>query len=98
MLRLAIATLIASAVVATALPKSSYALERTDPVKKHRRNHPEAKQYVAAPGAYYGTPGPGPYYGTPGPAPYYGTPGSYYPAPPFPFFLLPGPWWLPAHP
>jgi hypothetical protein len=31
------------------------------------------------------------------PAPY-GLPGSYYPAPPFPFFLLPGPWWLPAHP
>jgi hypothetical protein len=28
----------------------------------------------------------------------YGMPGSYYPAPPFPFFLLPGPWWLPAHP
>lgn len=27
----------------------------------------------------------------------YGVPGSYYPAPPFPFFLLPGPWWLPAH-
>lgn len=94
MLRLAIATLVASAVVATALPNPSYALERTEPVKKHRRYHPEAKQpeaqqYVAAPGAYYGTPGP---------APYYGTPGSYYPAPPFPFFLLPGPWWLPAHP
>jgi len=31
------------------------------------------------------------------PAPY-GLPGTYYPAPPFPFFLLPGPWWLPAHP
>jgi hypothetical protein len=31
------------------------------------------------------------------PAPaYYGMPGSYYPAPPFPFFLIPGPWWLPA--
>jgi hypothetical protein len=28
----------------------------------------------------------------------YGMPGSYYPAPPFPFFLVPGPWWLPAHP
>jgi hypothetical protein len=28
--------------------------------------------------------------------PYYGMPGSYYPAPPFPFFLIPGPWWLPA--
>ena len=28
----------------------------------------------------------------------YGLPGSYYPARPFPFFLLPGPWWLPAHP
>jgi len=28
----------------------------------------------------------------------YGLPGSYYPAPPFAFFLLPGPWWLPAHP
>jgi hypothetical protein len=28
----------------------------------------------------------------------YGLPGSYYPAPPFPFFILPGPWWLPAHP
>ena len=28
---------------------------------------------------------------------YYGTPANYYPAPPFPFFLLPGPWWLPAH-
>jgi hypothetical protein len=27
----------------------------------------------------------------------YGMPGNYYPAPPFPFFLLPGPWWLPAH-
>jgi hypothetical protein len=26
-----------------------------------------------------------------------GLPASYYPAPPFPFFLLPGPWWLPAH-
>jgi hypothetical protein len=35
----------------------------------------------------------------PAPAPYYyGAPGSYYPAPPFPFFLIPGPWWLPAHP
>jgi hypothetical protein len=32
------------------------------------------------------------------PAPnYYGMPGNYYPAPPFPFFLVPGPWWLPAH-
>ena len=30
-------------------------------------------------------------------APYYGVPPNYYPAPPFPFFLLPGPWWLPAH-
>jgi hypothetical protein len=29
---------------------------------------------------------------------YYGAPGTYYPAPPFPFFLIPGPWWLPAHP
>jgi hypothetical protein len=28
----------------------------------------------------------------------YGLPANYYPAPPFPFFLLPGPWWLPAHP
>jgi hypothetical protein len=27
---------------------------------------------------------------------YYGAPPNYYPAPPFPFFLLPGPWWLPA--
>ena len=27
----------------------------------------------------------------------YGMPANYYPAPPFPFFLLPGPWWLPAH-
>jgi hypothetical protein len=26
-----------------------------------------------------------------------GVPSNYYPAPPFPFFLLPGPWWLPAH-
>jgi hypothetical protein len=32
------------------------------------------------------------------PPPAYGLPGSYYPAPPFPFFLIPGPWWLPAHP
>jgi hypothetical protein len=31
-------------------------------------------------------------------APGYGMPANYYPAPPFPFFLLPGPWWLPAHP
>ena len=31
------------------------------------------------------------------PARNYGMPGNYYPAPPFPFFLLPGPWWLPAH-
>jgi hypothetical protein len=31
-------------------------------------------------------------------APRYGAPPNYYPAPPFPFFLLPGPWWLPAHP
>ncbi len=29
---------------------------------------------------------------------YYGMPPNYYPAPPFPFFLVPGPWWLPAHP
>jgi hypothetical protein len=29
--------------------------------------------------------------------PPYGAPANYYPAPPFPFFLLPGPWWLPAH-
>jgi hypothetical protein len=28
---------------------------------------------------------------------HYGMPANYYPAPPFPFFLLPGPWWLPAH-
>jgi hypothetical protein len=82
MLRLAIATLIASAVVAMALP--SYAVE---PIKKHRRHHPAAVQYVAAPGPYYGAPGP-----------YYGVPGNYAPAPPFPFFLLPGPWWLPPHP
>jgi hypothetical protein len=79
MLRLAIATLVASAVVATALPKPSYAIEPSEPTKKHRRHHPEAVQYVAAP------------------APYYGMPGTYAPAPPFPFFLLPGPWWLPAH-
>jgi hypothetical protein len=32
------------------------------------------------------------------PGRYYGMPANYYPAPPFPFFLLPGPWWLPAHP
>jgi hypothetical protein len=32
------------------------------------------------------------------PGPYHGMPANYYPAPPFPFFLLPGPWWLPAHP
>jgi hypothetical protein len=32
------------------------------------------------------------------PANPYGLPASYYPAPPFPFFLVPGPWWLPAHP
>ena len=31
------------------------------------------------------------------PGRYYGVPSNYYPAPPFPFFLLPGPWWLPAH-
>jgi len=31
------------------------------------------------------------------PGRYYGMPANYYPAPPFPFFLLPGPWWLPAH-
>jgi hypothetical protein len=84
MLRLAIATLVASAVVATALPQPSYAQE---PIKKHRRHHPEAVQYVAGPGPYYGAPGP-----------YYGVPGNYAPAPPFPFFLLPGPWWLPPHP
>jgi hypothetical protein len=77
MLRLAIATLVASAVVATALPNPSYAVE---PTKKHRRHQPEAVQYVAAPG------------------PYAGLPANYYPAPPFPFFLLPGPWWLPPHP
>jgi hypothetical protein len=35
---------------------------------------------------------------TPPPPPYYGMPGTYYPAPPFPFFLVPGPWWVPAHP
>jgi len=35
---------------------------------------------------------------TAAPGPYYGMPGSYVPAPPFPFFLIPGPWWLPAHP
>jgi hypothetical protein len=37
------------------------------------------------------------YVAAPGPF-YSGMPGSYYPAPPFPFFLIPGPWWLPAHP
>jgi hypothetical protein len=31
------------------------------------------------------------------PGRYNGLPPNYYPAPPFPFFLLPGPWWLPAH-
>jgi hypothetical protein len=31
------------------------------------------------------------------PAPYYGMPATYAPAPPFPFFLIPGPWWIPAH-
>jgi len=35
------------------------------------------------------------YYGAPH---YYGVPPNYYPAPPFPFFLFPGPWWRPAHP
>jgi hypothetical protein len=32
------------------------------------------------------------------PVRYSGVPANYYPAPPFPFFLVPGPWWLPAHP
>jgi hypothetical protein len=31
------------------------------------------------------------------PEPYYGMPGTYVPAPPFPFFLIPGPWWLPTY-
>ena len=30
--------------------------------------------------------------------PAYAYPPSYTPAPPFPFFLIPGPWWLPASP
>jgi hypothetical protein len=33
----------------------------------------------------------------PAPQPYYGMPATYVPAPPFPFFLIPGPWWIPAH-
>jgi hypothetical protein len=50
-----------------------------------RRYHDHARQHVAVV--------------VPPPGPYYGLPGSYYPAPPFPFFLIPGPWWIPgAHP
>jgi hypothetical protein len=49
--------------------------------KKRVRHHPPQPQ-----AQYVAAPGS-----------YYGMPGSYVPAPPFPFFLIPGPWWLPAH-
>jgi hypothetical protein len=83
MSKTAVLSLVVLASIATAaFPNPSGA----DPVVRHR--------HVIRHHAVYG-PGPAPYYGAPG---YYGVPGNYYPAPPFPFFLIPGPWWLPAHP
>jgi hypothetical protein len=73
--RIAIASLIAAAFVATTFANPSDAFAK-------KRKHLEKQQVVAVADPV----GP------------YGAPPNYYPAPPFPFFLLPGPWWLPAHP
>jgi hypothetical protein len=40
---------------------------------------------------------PRPHFVVNAPQPYYGMPATYVPAPPFPFFFIPGPWWIPAH-
>ena len=73
MLRIAFASLLAAALVATTYAIPSEAAER----HKHVKQVEVARDH-AAPARY-------------------GMPANYYPAPPFPFFLLPGPWWLPAH-
>jgi hypothetical protein len=75
MLRIAFASLLASAVVATTFATPSDAAVRH---KRVDRNQVEVVRDRPAPARY-------------------GMPANYYPAPPFPFFLLPGPWWLPAH-
>jgi hypothetical protein len=79
------------ALLATAtLPQVSYAqtadAPSTDAAPPVRHHHVVHHVVHRVPPRYYGAPY------------YYGTPGNYYPAPPFPLFLLPGPWWLPAHP
>lgn len=75
MLRIAFASLLAAALVATTFAIPSDAAVRHKHVEK---NQVEVVHDRAAPARY-------------------GMPANYYPAPPFPFFLLPGPWWLPAH-
>jgi hypothetical protein len=82
MLRFAIASLIAAAFVVA----TAFA-NPSDAAT--RRKHVERRQVVDVRDARYD----GRY-----DARYYGAPPNYYPAPPFPFFLLPGPWWLPGHP
>jgi hypothetical protein len=75
MLRIAFASLLAAALVATTFAVPSDAAEHHKHVEKKQvevvRDHAEPARY--------------------------GMPANYYPAPPFPFILLPGPWWLPAH-
>jgi hypothetical protein len=75
MLKIAFASLLAAALVATTFASPSDAAEHRKHVEKKQV---EVARDRAAPGRY-------------------GMPANYYPAPPFPFFLLPGPWWLPAH-
>ena len=75
MLRIAFASLLAAALVATTFAIPSDAAERHKRVEKRQV---EVVRDRAEPARY-------------------GMPANYYPAPPFPFFLLPGPWWLPAH-
>jgi hypothetical protein len=82
MSRSTIATLIATAFVAIVVAVPSKADE---PGSTEAKKH-HAKHH--APAVQYAAV----------PANPYGLPASYYPAPPFPFFLVPGPWWLPAHP
>jgi hypothetical protein len=85
MLRIAIASLIAATfVVATTFANPADASTK----RKHQVKH--EVEVVRDHGVVRDR-------GAPPPGRYYGVPANYYPAPPFPFFLFPGPWWLPAH-
>jgi hypothetical protein len=82
MMKSTISTLIAAAFVAIAFAGPSKADE---PGTTEVKKH-HAKHH--APAVHYAA----------APVSPYGMPLNYYPAPPFPFFLVPGPWWLPAQP